>query len=590
MLSFGLERPFRHTIPFAMIILHLRSLIITLSILCWSVVAGATTYYIDPQSGNDSNAGTSTSTPWATIPGTMNTANTRWLSTSWGGGRISASNPVPAGTVFMLKSGATFNSSTAGQILFNSSYYLTTYTLSNPVIIQRDTSWGSGTVTFDGTGITLNTTSESGWGLLHFQVGGIQIDGAVPDGIWIQNSHVCGISHYQVNSLYPGLNVYRVHFYNNGTVIPDGADAASEGDIKVENAIGGTYQYLTLDGNGQYINGFCFGDTGGGAHNVTGWLIDSVRSFNHRDPGNYDCGIGVKIISGSGTVSNSTLYSNFKGADNGDKSASLSPVLYYINNLVYNNTQSGINGNGGTAVGINSVLTMYLINNIIWGNGSVSMGGRGSDFYDGSMNLYIVHNVYDGNGNPADLYSSWNLAIGNNGAPPEGSAINAYLYNNIFYKPNVAAGGQNLAVETWLQTTPPVSGLNWYADYNSYVQSSAGEYFNTWGLLSPSDQTTSFTYGLNGPGHASGNWYTDYGGSTSQPISGALGHYQQDSHSKGTGAADATLPPFKNAAIHDYTLTSSYAGTNLSVQPWYISEMGLRQDRCTAGRMGHRGI
>jgi hypothetical protein len=109
------------------------------------------------------------------------------------------------------------------------------------------------------------------------------------------------------------------------------------------------------------------------------------------------------VLSGAGTVSNCTIYNNFKGADNGTKDEDVSPVLKYINNNVYNNVEAGINGNGGTAVGISNVFTMYLINNIVRDNGVY-----GSYFYDGKMNLYIVHNTYDNNG--VDAFQSWQIS------------------------------------------------------------------------------------------------------------------------------------------------------------------------------------
>jgi hypothetical protein len=165
---------------------------------------------------------------------------------------------------------------------------------------------------------------------------------------------------------------------------------------------------------------------------------------------------------------------------------------------------------------------------------------------------------------------------------PDGVSENAaghiedYLYNNIFYKPTAGAGSNNFQMKFFKST---VSDYSLMSDYNSWVQNTL-EVFTMWGANSGSDQTCNFNYGTNGPGHSSGNWYAQYGCTTSPPANGT-GHYHQDAHSKGTGATDTTLPPFTNVKGNDYTLTAHYAGTNLSTQPWYIPEMGTDRNRKT---------
>src|SRR5262249_30928153 len=56
----------------------------TLAVLRVCPVAAAT-YYVDPNAAcSDSNAGTSASAPWCTIPGSRNQSNTGFLRSNWG--------------------------------------------------------------------------------------------------------------------------------------------------------------------------------------------------------------------------------------------------------------------------------------------------------------------------------------------------------------------------------------------------------------------------------------------------------------------------------------------------------------------------
>ena len=521
----------------------------------------AATYYIDFNNGSDAAAGTSTATAWKTIPGTRNTANTDWQSTSWGG-VINSSNKVPAGTVFKLKSGTTQDSSNGGMILFSSTYYNANYSLSNPVIVQRDTTWGTGTVTFNGNGIILG---GSGFGILHFQVGGFRIDGVVTDGILVENSPYDGISQYGAGANHiVGMDVQYVKFFNNGTSY-SGDDGNAAGQLQILDATGGTIRYCNFDGNGRSINGIKTGETG--VHYVDGLVIDHIVSHDHY--GTDDCGMGIKTHSTSATISNSELYNNWKGSDNGDKTPGFSPILKFINNSVHDNVESGINANGGVEAGnhVTDTITVYMINNIFYNNGL-----RGTNFYGGNLTAYFVHNIYDNNGT-SGTYEDCNIMFHNNLGTDEG-VVNAYLYNNIFYKP---AHNYNLFQAIWWVNkqvgTNYISPINIYSDYNSWVQRSS-EDFSMWGGFNGDEETISFPYGANGPGHTSGNWYNFYGGSATVPTY-ALGHYHADAHSKGIGASDATLPLFTNRTTHDYTLTTNYAGTDLSSKPWYISEMGV---------------
>ena len=130
-----------------------------LALVCslWASDAYAATYYIDFANGNDASAGTSTATAWKHIPGTRNISDTGWQLTSWGGGAVSTSNRVPAGTVFKLKSGSTYTSSIGGVIWIEPTFYQAA-SASNYTVFQADQTWGpGGAVVFDGNGSTVDT-------------------------------------------------------------------------------------------------------------------------------------------------------------------------------------------------------------------------------------------------------------------------------------------------------------------------------------------------------------------------------------------------------------------------------------------------
>ena len=111
-----------------------------------ATAAGATTYYVDPGSGVNTNAGTSASAPWKTPPGTRNTADTAYLNTAWGA--ITTSAKLSCGDVILLKGGATQTSTQGGAWCIASgagcaatgSYYPTTCTGANPITIRVATS------------------------------------------------------------------------------------------------------------------------------------------------------------------------------------------------------------------------------------------------------------------------------------------------------------------------------------------------------------------------------------------------------------------------------------------------------------------
>src|SRR4051794_3243724 len=68
-------------------------------------------YFVDPVTGSDSNAGTSQSAPWKSIPGMSG-------ATAWGS--VTSGNKVPAGSSIDIKAGSIF---TGKRWLVDTTYY-----------------------------------------------------------------------------------------------------------------------------------------------------------------------------------------------------------------------------------------------------------------------------------------------------------------------------------------------------------------------------------------------------------------------------------------------------------------------------------
>lgn len=520
----------------------------------------AATYYIDFAAGTDTNNGTTSSTPWKTFPGVMSNCNTStptWQQTSWGGGTFSSTNKVPAGTTFKLKPGTTYNS-TVGQCIWLNPVYYNEGSLASPIRFELDTAQGAGVVTFDGSGIAVTIA------LILSQIDGIQFDGKIAQGITVSNSTMMGFHVKEkagAGAAVLDCSFRYMKFFNNGTSFLTDFAGSGAGQLSVRKAIGCTIDNIELDGDNNFINGVLLGD---GHMTVTNTTVSNSVAYNHQgDIVDNDAGIGFKALNGQVTFTDDISYSNLKGFDLGAVQPDGADLTYtVINALAYANYW-GMNFNNGDNSSAN--VNFYVINSIIRDNTLMGML-----VYAGPYNLYVVHNVVSNNGS-ASTFNDVNIAIGP-GECNDQTLIQAYLYNNVFWKPN--STWRNLMIEyVGDATTGHDTNLNMYGDYNAWVQK-ASESFADLAAYSCTGRATgityTYTYGGNGPGHLSGLWYT-----TEDDPGNGIGHLNNDGHSKGTGATDTTLPPFTNAAGNDFTLTATYPGTTLTSQPWYIAAMGV---------------
>ena len=93
-------------------------------ILLFLAEAHATTYYVDFDSGNNSNDGLSTDYAWRSLPGTQNPTGG---SSGWA--------VIAAGDTIYIKAGTSYISSDGGYILINSTWYMNG-TLSKTIVFS----------------------------------------------------------------------------------------------------------------------------------------------------------------------------------------------------------------------------------------------------------------------------------------------------------------------------------------------------------------------------------------------------------------------------------------------------------------------
>jgi len=322
--------------------------------------AYAATYYVDFDNGSDSNDGTSTETAWKNIPGTCSTATSSkvtctFLTNNWA--------TINAGDTIKIKSGTTHDYSDGGRILVDSAYY-NDGTSNQPIKIQRDIQWGSGTVVIDGAGITV----ANYYAMLNIITRDyIIIDGIFKNGIKIQNSSENGIFVYDSGD--NGFELRNSEVYNSTKI-----------NIKITSSDKGTPTYIgnitlynieahktsTTGDSGSNIS-IAFGenlliqfcrvyDAGGdGIHlgsSRNSWILDNMVYNNGVDG---EQGIDISIDG------------DYKGRFDGYS-------ITVRNNIAYDNYKMNFDHNSG-------VYDIYYIHNVSWNT-------RVIEKYDGNMHLY----------------------------------------------------------------------------------------------------------------------------------------------------------------------------------------------------------
>jgi hypothetical protein len=543
----------------------------TVAMILLPYLAGAATFYVDFADGNDANDGTSRQTPFQTIPGTYLANGSNYLHTNWGAICSSPSGRVPDNTTFNIKAGTTHSSAHGGFAWLASSslgFYKNGYT---NLIIQADSTWGTGTTAMlDGDGMAI------GIGLILCQIDGVTFRGLVlknSDTGGLQAKEKAGTGAALTNLVFDGLS-----FFNNGKRYLTDAEGAGDGQLNIRKARNVTITNCTFDGDRNYITGILLGDN----HKYVSGLVTGCTMSNHLGSVvNNDSGIGIKAFNGKVTIVNCLSSFNLKGFDLGEQSGldaedggGAVNILYKVINCTAISNLWGINFNGSANL-YPGTITWYAINNLVVGNGECGM-----NTYSGPHTFYAVHNVFENNGiapSGTPIYNGSHVVTTPDSAF-DAAPIHAYFINNVFRGQKV---GITKNTSTGIFINRCQGSNNNYtltSDYNSYEQSGTNTLFCIWSV-SYGPASATFNFGANGPGHVSGNWYSQYANNIARPALGT-GHYQSDAHSRGAGCFVPTLPPLNVS----YVPTNSYSGLNLATQPWYIAEMGV--DRAGVARTG----
>ena len=500
------------------------------------------TYYVDFDSGSDANDGTSRSTPFKTLPGTRNAADNDYLNAAWGSFTTSAK--VPNGTIFKLKSGQRCTAISR----ITREYYTEAAATNGAYQFVRDTTWGTGPVVFDWTGTSCGIA-----GIL-VQVHGVTWDGITTNGIVVSSNVLSGMQFKEIQGSgdqVQNVIVRNLKFLANGTSLANDTAGAGIGQLSLRHVTNALVENVSFDGGSNYISGIICGN---GHMRVVGGLIRNCSASNHR--GSNDNGIGFLALNSDLIISNVVAFNNYKGADLGEDHGDNVNISYTVINSSFYSNKNGINANGPGSTSYSGTSKFNFINLLVHDNPEC-----GSQIYSGPFEANVVHCVYDRNGTESPGYyshiASWMERFGDT------NHTVLRVYNCIF---------TNGGTYVFNADTAPATGadLTWDMDYNWYGTTVRNAFVN-WGW-----QKT-YSFGRDGPGHASGQYYTEYRTSATPPQSGT-GHYHCDAHSKGARADDATVPPLTSG----YMLTAHYPGADLSTYPWYIPEIG--RDRTGAMR------
>lgn len=520
---------------------------ISLLLMFAALRSGAGTYYVDPVSGSDTNSGSATNLAWRSIPGTMGTNGSTYLSSTWGAFNSGASK-VPSGTTVLVKSGALFAATNFGPVNITRDYW--TETGSN-IVVATDTGWGDGTpARFNGTGV--------GAGIAMILV---QVDGVTVSNLTVINSPVEGIEfkeHQGSGNPLMNCNAFSLSISNSGTSYLSDAAGAGAGQLSLRWPSNMVVRDCVFSGGNQYINGLLIGDDHKYPTNVT---VISCVATNHRgDVIGNDAGSGFKTLNATVTFTNCLSAWNLKGWDCGEAHGdNVGFNARVISSTAATNWQ-GFNFNSAGAAYSGDV-SFLLLNSL-----AVRNTDKGQRAYAGPFTLTIAHSVFDSNG-LSDTNEGSNVHFTPD-TQYETNAITARLYNCILIGP----GGCQIMVPYFATTNQ----FTLDSDFNSYQQR-ASEYFCRWSYyVSPA---VDFSYGANGPGHSSGNWFSWYGTTTTPPLRGT-GHFGADANSTGTGASNTNTPALTSA----WAPSSGFAGTSLSGKSWYTAEMGLDRSGRTRTR------
>jgi len=338
--------------------------------LCASAPTWAAAYFVDPVSGNDSNAGTAQTSAWRSVPGMSGT-------TSWGA--INSGNKVPAGSTIDIKAGSVF---TGKRWLIDATYYQSG-TSSGRTTIRVSPTWGAGNVVIDGKGATVpqyNGGVQVSSGMNYITLSGADQTRRLE----IKNySGHAAVLFYQGNgpttrAVWNEFKWFDVHNNSSNGIATDWQDS-----LLVEDGL--THDNGALEGAGVGTDGagMLIGDAddAGGANNV----IRRVKAYNNgagANPNDGSIAIGFQQTGSTNLLFDSCeAYGNGRdGFDGGRADNAGDSSLTFVNNYSHDNGEDGFGLNGGPT---GNVVAKH-INTI-----SVRNGQSNWNVYDGAhIELY----------------------------------------------------------------------------------------------------------------------------------------------------------------------------------------------------------
>lgn len=198
----------------------------------------AATYFVDPIKGSDLNAGSNAS-PWKSVPGSRNTSDTAALPI----------RKLLPGDIVEVKRGSTFGATTdVGRLEFTQSG-----APGRPIVIRCAATWGDGTCSFQGAGVTLPLYSAlvvfrdsafvilTGFTVSNSTQSGIAMAGKCHH-LTIDRNNVTGarMRAIEVGLTTPATQALFLRLVNNGI------SKSGSGGIVLWTALGG---YVLIEGN-----------------------------------------------------------------------------------------------------------------------------------------------------------------------------------------------------------------------------------------------------------------------------------------------------------------------------------------------------
>ncbi|MFH0810572.1 MAG: choice-of-anchor Q domain-containing protein [Pseudomonadota bacterium] len=484
---------------------NLRYLFALLAVLGLAAPAAATTYYVDPTTGSNSNSGTSRTTAWAGVP------------TSGGSG--SGWKKLVAGDNVLIRRGARFTA----PLTVKSDWYATNASKANPISVTPDPEWGSGAVTWDGAGILVQ------------YIHGFNLDGLQRGGVVIQNAPGRGVEAIGVTTTdrLRGLRLGNIRVYR-----------AADRHVSLQKVDGFMLEKVDVDGGGilNGSSGICLGEDGDrGCSN--GQLLGCTAS--NMGPASYTQGSGTNNYQGFWIVNDRNIYldgcdgfhNSGRGFDCGgvgSAGVAMSDNITFYRCRAYNNGNDGF-GSSAEDYPESEPSRHYYYYCLAYGN-----GGGGWQIYEGPT-CYMYNCVSDRNLTAVRLWGV-NPTMGWN----QGRKAHIYIYNCVLSRPTAGSG----EAASGTVFVGYVNQLDLHMDYNFYVQG-ASPNAAVWGYFYPGPAVF---YGYNASESPGGRrkWFIDHG---------------CDEHS--LCSMDGRVVGFTNPDSGDFHLSSNSdcldAGTNVGL-------------------------